>query len=182
MHYVSRKNSKGGGVALYINSNLKCRKVENQSICVEENFECVTVELLLEGARNVIVSCLYRKPGARLEDFIEKLEELYCHIKNNKVLYICGDFNIDLLKQDSHAPTETFLNTMFSLGLFPLITKPSRVTAHSATLIDNIFTNELKHENISGVILNDISDHLPVFTWCGCKIKKKKTDRSSDFI
>ena len=174
LFYVSRNSGKGGGVALYINSSLKCKKVENKSVCSEENFECVTVELSMEGARNVIISCIYRKPGAPLERFTEALEELYSDIKKNKVLYICGDFNVDLLKQDTHSPTKLFFDTMLGLGLFPLINKPSRITSQTATLIDNIFTNEMKHEYISGLVINDISDHLPVFALYHYSIKKQK--------
>ena len=52
---------------------------------------------------------------------------------------------------------------MYSIGLYPLIDKLSRITQYSATLIDNIFTNELTNQIISGLLINDISDHLPIF-------------------
>ena len=52
---------------------------------------------------------------------------------------------------------------MHSIVLYPLIDKPSRITQYSATLIDNIFTNELTNQIISGLLINDISDHLPIF-------------------
>jgi hypothetical protein len=42
---------------------------------------------------------------------------------------------------------------------------PTRITAHSATLIDNIFTNHLTQNLFSGIIINDLSDHLPVFVY-----------------
>ena len=43
------------------------------------------------------------------------------------------------------------------------LSMPTRITAHSATLIDNIFTNHLTQNLFSGIIINDLSDHLPVF-------------------
>ena len=46
---------------------------------------------------------------------------------------------------------------------FPLITRPTRITSHKVSLIDNIFTNELFNQSISGLFLNDISDRLPIF-------------------
>ena len=46
---------------------------------------------------------------------------------------------------------------------FPLIINPTRITAHSATHVDNIFVNNLAPQQFSGIILNDFSDHLPVF-------------------
>ena len=48
-----------------------------------------------------------------------------------------------------------------------LITLPSRITSHSATLIDNIFTNYFEHHyRTAGLLLADISDHLPIFSIC----------------
>ena len=47
--------------------------------------------------------------------------------------------------------------------MYPFIDRPSRITEYSATLIDNIFTNDLITDRISGLIINDVSDHLPVF-------------------
>ena len=48
--------------------------------------------------------------------------------------------------------------------MFPLINKPMRITNHSATLIDNIFTNAFRISHNSGILVNDLSDHLPFFT------------------
>ena len=76
-----------------------------------------------------------------------------------------GDFNINLLNSDSYHPTGKFLEIMYSNMLFPLITRPTRVTASSVTLIDNIFTNNYCSNDWSaqGIFVTDISDHYPVF-------------------
>ena len=47
----------------------------------------------------------------------------------------------------------------------PLISRPTRITAYSATLIDNIFTNHVEAEFFSGIVINGIADHLPVFAY-----------------
>ena len=49
------------------------------------------------------------------------------------------------------------------MGIYPFITKPTRITEYSARLIDNIFTNNIKGVNKSGIFISDVSDHLPVF-------------------
>jgi hypothetical protein len=54
------------------------------------------------------------------------------------------------------------MNVLSSFSLYPSITKPTRITSKSATLIDNIFTNSRKRQT-SGLITTDISDHLPIF-------------------
>ena len=74
-----------------------------------------------------------------------------------------GDFNINLLNYDSHSETNDFINIMVSNHLLPHILHPTRVTDHSATIIDNIFSNNLELATLSGNILNNISDHFPQF-------------------
>jgi hypothetical protein len=48
------------------------------------------------------------------------------------------------------------------------MTKPTHITAHTTTLIDNIFTNIIQQidTSINGIIIGDISDHLPVVHRC----------------
>lgn len=43
---------------------------------------------------------------------------------------------------------------------------------NSDTLIDNIFRNKIKHVKVSGLMICDITDHLPVFTLCDIHGKK----------
>ena len=88
-------------------------------------------------------------------------------------MFVGGDLNIDLLNPNKHKKTDEFINTLFSIGLFPLITKPSRITNHSATLIDNIFSNEIESNTVSGLMINDITDHLPVFVLNKNEYQKK---------
>ena len=49
---------------------------------------------------------------------------------------------------------------LLSLGLMPIITKPTRITDHTATLIDHIYTNTLEKLIKSRLCLADISDHF----------------------
>ena len=74
-----------------------------------------------------------------------------------------GDFNLDLLKIDENQYTKDFINQMFSSTFYPLISKPTRITNISATLIDNIFVNDLDECHRCGILYTDLSDHLPVF-------------------
>ena len=62
-----------------------------------------------------------------------------------------GDYKINLLNVDHHLPTSEFLDTFFSYSFYPLINKP-RVKGDSATLIDNIFSNNKDINNLSNGI------------------------------
>ena len=50
-----------------------------------------------------------------------------------------------------------------AFGVNPLITRPTRITRDTKTLIDNIFTTDLNSHKQSGIIINDIGDHLPIY-------------------
>ena len=52
---------------------------------------------------------------------------------------------------------------MHSYGLTPQILQPTRVSGASATIIDNIFSNNYYHSVFSGNIITDFSDHFSQF-------------------
>jgi endonuclease/exonuclease/phosphatase family metal-dependent hydrolase len=85
--------------------------------------------------------------------------------KEKKIGYLMGDFNIDLLKSEYCDYAGQFTEQLFTSSYYPIITKPTRITADTATLIDNIFTNNIENyidSSLNGIIFSDISDHLPI--------------------
>ena len=74
-----------------------------------------------------------------------------------------GDFNIDLLKYETSTDSTTCLYSMYTNSLLPYISTPTRVTAHSKTLINNIFSNNIEDGLISGNITTTITDHYAQF-------------------
>ena len=156
----------GGGVGLYLRNDLEYR------ICSECNFsdpnmiESLFVEIFVPNSKNIVVGIVYRSPNQNLSLFLDKFNEILSTIsKNNKHCYIMGDYNIDMYCLNEHSATNEFIENLFSDMFLPLISMPTRITAHSATLIDNIFTNHLTQNLFSGIIINDLSDHLPVFVY-----------------
>ena len=71
-----------------------------------------------------------------------------------------GDFNIDLLKYEKCTYSQTLLHCIQSFSMLPVVDKPTRVYGTSATLIDNIFTNNLENSIVGGNIVTDITDHF----------------------
>ena len=82
--------------------------------------------------------------------------------------YVMGDFNVDLIKNGTHGPTSDFLGEFTAGNFYPLISLPTRMTDDeigqrgTATLIDNIWTNNVESRMESGLVTVRISDHLPV--------------------
>ena len=52
---------------------------------------------------------------------------------------------------------------MYASSFYPTINTPTRITATSKTLIDNIFYNPFTKNILAGNIANSISDHLTQF-------------------
>ena len=79
------------------------------------------------------------------------------------------DPNIDLLSIANSNLSLEYIELLLSYGFINLITKATRLASNASTLIDHIITNKTNYK--SGVIVNDLSDHLLTFT---CLDFKKK--------
>ena len=74
-------------------------------------------------------------------------------------------YNIDLFNSETHDLTNAFVNAIHCNEFLPLMSRPTRSTNRSATLIDNIFTNNHGDLNcpLKGILAADVSDHFPIF-------------------
>ena len=94
------------------------------------------------------------------------MSEISTKIKCERKYVSClGNYNISLLNYDTHGPTQEFADLLYSHSLLPCITKPTRVTAEAASLIDIIFCNHVLYDDhaFTGISYTDISNHFPVF-------------------
>ena len=62
-------------------------------------------------------------------------------VEHYKKIYLVDDFNVDLMKTENDTQTSQFVDTITSNLFVPHITFPTRITATSSTLIDNIHSN-----------------------------------------
>ena len=160
--YSIRLSRKGGGACILISEKLNCQLTEISS--VNSDFIEAVFADILSNNKKVIVGSVYRPPNTNFGAFINFIEsELQPMNSNSSDLYVCGDLNLDLLKiNGSDSSNSIFYNTMSSLSLLPVISKPTRITADTSTIIDNVFTNIFLRFT-SGILTSDTSDHLPIF-------------------
>ena len=83
--------------------------------------------------------------------------------KEQKSVFLLGDFNVNLLNYNEHNQTNEFLDSLASNSFIPLILQPTRTASHSNALMDNIFLNDIDPDITSGNLTATISDHLPQF-------------------
>ena len=159
----NRQNRIGGGVALYVSHNYDY-VIRDEINSMNDIVESLFIEISIPGNKNIIIGIIYRPPSSNLNDFIIYLADLLRNpLFSNKDSFIMGDFNIDLLKHDNTHTSQEFLETFLSASFLPLISKPTRASNHSATLIDNIFCNTLPLPD-SFIVLSDMTDHFPIMT------------------
>ena len=156
-----------GGVLLYIadKHNCKPRKDLDKIASKDHVLESVFAEIVIPTKKNILLGCIYRHPSMHLKDFNDRyLSPLMDKLNNNKHTFLLGDFNVDLMKSDEDEHTANYFDTLTSQSFVPHIIQPTRITPHSKTLIDNIFSNTSHFsQGKSGNLTISLSDHLAQF-------------------
>ena len=168
-HFIENHRSDRSGVGVGIFLRRNCDFCIRDDLVVFNNlFESVFIEIqnnVFNTWNNIIVGVIYRPPGTDMDMFNNELSDRLESIKNeNKLCYLLGDYNINILNYESHEPIAYFVNPMYSFGSVPLINRPARITQLSSTIIDNIFTNNHSAliKSYQGILVTDLSDHFPV--------------------
>ena len=153
----------GGGASIYVAKYLKAQLIEsisNSSL----NTEYVFIKIF-HNNRVIVAGSCYRAPSAssNLECFNRLMSDKLSNLDLTKVhCVLCGDFNADLFKYSEDSNIAMFYDNIHSHSLIPVITKPTRITNSSFSLIDNIFTTS-PYNIFPGILKVDISDHFPIF-------------------
>lgn len=133
------------------------------------------MQLNLPNGKKEKVVAVYRPPNTDLLQFVCDCFKVFDKFINQKYAsYIIGDFNVNLMNCESHTATSDFLNMALEHFLYPIITKPTRFSKTSSTLIDNIFVNNLNEDYNAGLFISDMSDHLPIFYISSKKIVSRR--------
>ena len=163
-YFDNRIESSGGGVAIYVNND-----VVRETKQLPKLFHCtqsLTIECQLKNNLSILVCQVYKPPNLSNVDFLLELGNALDELQSrNKITFLCGDFNIDLFNLSNGGASLDFFNTSASSGFLPLISKSTRIQDTCYSLIDNIFCNSLSFVNKSGIILDDTSDHFPIFAF-----------------
>ena len=167
-----RTHKRGGGVALYVKNNYKTKILKTpMDIIVPEN---IWVEIEI-GNKKLVVGVLYKAPNIPYTIFSHCIEAFIKIYSNYDNVILLGDINIDMLDMDC-ASTKFFMeNFIEPLSLHQVITKPTRVTKTSRTLIDHAIVTNTKNVLVAECIdAPGISDHHLIFLAYSLKKPKFK--------
>ena len=137
-------NTNKGGTVIYTKNIYDVTERIDLNIC-HDLYESIWIEIKNKWSKNVICGSIYRHPNDSImtyDKFLGYLELCLTKLSNeNKEVYLCSDFNSDLLKLNRVYNDKKFYELMCSYGYLPQILQPTRIQGDSATIIDNIFTN-----------------------------------------
>ena len=93
-------------------------------------------------------------------NFFDLFSSISDYINRKKLAaYIFGDIN---LKYGANSVVSEYIDLLFSRGLLQVVTKPTRCTLASATLIDHIISNVISKKFNTVILTSLISDHFPL--------------------
>lgn len=165
----TRNCKRGGGVGFYINNNLKFKKLISPAGTSSNIFECITIQV--HHPTKFIISNIYHSPtplqgssnsdhfNAFIEKFDSHLSFLTTNYKNSHIIQVM-DSNINSFNIETNHHSFEFFSTSISNGFIHTNTKATRIQNNSFSLIDQILSNDITNNNITGTIISDISDHF----------------------
>ena len=89
--------------------------------------------------KDVIIGVIYRPSNTNVQLFLDRLICMLDKINNDgRLILLLGDCNINRFNNSADY-NQRFLNSTFlPAGFYPRINRPTRISDHNATLIDNI--------------------------------------------
>ena len=115
---------------------------------------------------NIVIGCIYKHSGINFNEFHEfDQTNLFDKIskKQNKVLFLHGDFNINLLNDEQDTSENKLFDSLSSHLFLRYIFQPARGIENFKTLTDNIVSHANSPNILSNNLTSSISDHLPQF-------------------
>lgn len=165
--YRLDRDRHGGGVAIYCSENLSSF---DHSKLSNKEFESLWIKIKLKQSKPIHICSTYRSPS--IDKPLEHTKNLCSYLKSclNKLPkgaeVICiGDFNINWLQ--CNGLTSLMKDFARSSNLSQLIESPTRITEHSSTLIDLIFSNS-RSITKSGSAYFGLSDHNLIYCIKNC--------------
>lgn len=173
--FRNRTGIRGGGVGAYIKDNIKYKR---RSDIERAHLDLEHLWLEVPGRNKqsrALVGVIYNSERILSPtDWLDRLENLlgYLTVSWDGILILTGDVNIDMLRPSDNL-TKKYQCILDVFGLTQIVTRPTRVTKRSKTLIDHIITNHPQKVSDTGIIpCSIISDHDAVYACVNVRLPR----------
>ena len=175
---LNNSPTKAGGTAIYVSETLSYNERPDLKFDFPECETCF-VEVETNSCQNPIFGAMYRHPRPNEQAFTSHLEEFLEGFAVRGIkLTIMGDFNINL--NQNNIVSREYIKSLHSLGFSALINQPTRYyTVEGSNYVgcstlDHLITNSSETFSNVGILISDVSDHLPLFA--SMKLKNSKSN------
>ena len=150
-------SNNGGGILIYLREGLDYVRRKDLETSDVESF---WIEVKIKHTNSFLVCSVYRPPSSTAEwseIFSRQIEKSLAFTDE---IYLMGDFNIDI--KDRNLCNTKWKHVVETNDLHQLIKEPTRITAHSSTIIDHLYTS--KPDFVMDLLVPNIavSDHFPI--------------------
>ena len=139
-----RPSKIGGGIEIVIRNDIPLQSRNDVNI-YNDFFVQVFIEIDKEISNKyskITIAVIYRPPGSEMKLFNDAFCELLNTMKQeNNLIYLMGDYNINLLNYDIHNETNDVVDILCAPSFVSLINRPTWVQNEPALMIEYIFTN-----------------------------------------
>ena len=154
---VAYPSGKGGGILIYVAEHIdysRHKEIESSDI------ESVWIEVHIKNSKSFLICSVYRPPSSSIEWCESFSKEIEKALMLNDEIYIMGDINYDC--KDGIYSNATWKNTVELHDLQQVIQSPTRITAHSETIIDHLYVSNTDKLSDISVPCISLSDHYPI--------------------
>ena len=153
-----------GGSGIFIKSSYIHKQINHFNLNLNA-CEDLWIEITLTNKQTLIVGTIYRHPNYNIKSFLNSMESTVDKLQRKNLNYfLCGDINIDLLKQNNNE-INNYKNTLLSYGCKQYVKNATHLVNNTpVSLLDHFYSNYETGNINSHILLDDISDHLPVLT------------------
>lgn len=159
-----RGRTKGGGLCIYVKDIYETTRISDHVSCTD--LEMLHIVVKSSKQKDIDLFTVYRPPSGNVQNAIDLLQTAVDSSTRKGETILVGDFNLDISKSGD-PKTRSLLSFTNSRLLVSHIETPTRITRHSETVIDLLFS-DVGHVYESGTINTNISDHHPIYL-----VKKK---------
>ena len=150
-----RNSGKGGGLVVYINKrvcdieNIESFVANTDPTNTSGEFQFIKIHNCKGFNKTKVIVNTYRSPSRSAEKYnnLLKLNSVLRNLDRHsrKHILFTGDLNVDLIKHENDLHCQNLIETMAKYGFAQIVFRPTRVTDHSATLIDHVYnTNNIQ--------------------------------------
>ena len=134
---------------------------------VVESLEVLCIEIHVPKQKPFLLIYWYRPPDSLIDTF-DKFENLIEQVESKSLDYVLmGDVNCDLLKTPPSSQTYRLIRIVEDFDLKQFVSKPTRVTPSTATLIDVLYSSNHNKIPFCDVVPIGLSDHYMILASWG---------------